>query len=419
MRQRVPAIASVSSSDSKICQLTEDEAALAAWEQETFIVHKPGTTADDVFSTMKLLPTIALHFLPAASAQSEARHQLCLQAEHHLIDGRGVFLLFDRFWSILTDNDDLALIAANSVSNLPLEMEDLLGLPVPSTVENGYIAESWMAEMGKISAPLGVPIAAARRAATPTTSRRGTTTLSLQTTSQVLSACRQHGFTVTAAWLAAVATALAEIQPQPVQIGAGLATFSTVDMRKYFPEEFVGRASPVACYHTAVPTVLPLFSSSHGTARRLSFIEVAKNAHTLYHGSGDSDEGIITSQRQTAWAPYTDLMAQAIEAAGNVLNPTHGAPLISSYGIVDKFIHRLYPVPEGEAVIKSNPMVEILDVWLSDTMASPTSFWSMHTWDGRINMSLAYNLAFYDPKDIQALLEAVGRNLRNGLGIRG
>ena len=120
--------------------------------------------------------------------------------------------------------------------------------------------------------------------------------------------------------------------------------------------------------------------------------------------------GNVTEQRGRAWAPYVQLMGDAIAAAGAEEggNKEMGSPLISSLGVVDEFVAKRYG-EEGE--------VEVLDVWIADTMMSPTNLWMLHTWDGRVNLSVTYNEAYFGEGVMVGVLERIWEELRQGLGL--
>jgi hypothetical protein len=77
--------------------------------------------------------------------------------------------------------------------------------------------------------------------------------------------------------------------------------------------------------------------------------------------------------------------------------------------VVDEFVEKRYAGEGGE--------VEVLDVWIADTMMSSTNLWILHTWDGMLNLSVTYNGAYFPEGLMEGVLERVWEELRSGLGL--
>ena len=61
--------------------------------------------------------------------------------------------------------------------------------------------------------------------------------------------------------------------------------------------------------------------------------------------------------------------------------------------------------------------MELLDVWLADTMMSATNLWMLHTWRDQLNLSITYNEAYFAEAQMDAMLERARRELLEGLSI--
>jgi hypothetical protein len=79
--------------------------------------------------------------------------------------------------------------------------------------------------------------------------------------------------------------------------------------------------------------------------------------------------------------------------------------------VVDDFVSHHYGTDgDGGAV-------EVLDVWVADTLMSAAQLWLVHTWDGRLNFSCSFNEAYFSEAQILGVLQRVRDELRSGLGV--
>jgi hypothetical protein len=145
-----------------------------------------------------------------------------------------------------------------------------------------------------------------------------------------------------------------------------------------------------ACYHSAIPTVLPA---------DWSFERLASTMKHEFHG------GSIAPIRSVAWEPLVKLMGDAIAAS----NPKQSAPLISSLGVEDDYISHKYGDNEDG--------VEIIDVWVADTMVSATNLWLLHSWDGKLNLTTVYNEAYFTEGQMENVLDRISHFLLTGLEV--
>ncbi|KAK3901902.1 hypothetical protein C8A05DRAFT_34406 [Staphylotrichum tortipilum] len=403
MRYNSPSVAALSGPKGKIYRIPND-VALADWETTTFKRHPPGTTAEKLFGSIDRAALITLHFLPGAGNAPDA-HQIVLQAEHQNIDGRGVFYLIHRFWTVFTTPSLLSTPPfGDEWTRLPPAMDDLLSLPAQPSPADHSLAAEWIAPLASVT-PLGILIPASHSPTQlPTTSLRALLRLSQLETAALIAACKAHSLTVTSAWVAALALALAAAQTtsgQPLPADAALVSFATCDMRRYFPHAtFDPTSAPVACYHAAIPTALRIDGG------KASFLDLAAEMKHEFHG------GSVTAARGRAWAPFVGLMGDVVVAAATAAgsgNARRSAPLISSLGVVDDFVEKSYDGEGGE--------VEVLDVWIADTMMSSTNLWMLHTWDGMLNLSVTYNEAYFPVGLMEGVLERIWEELRSGLGL--
>lgn len=74
-------------------------------------------------------------------------------------------------------------------------------------------------------------------------------------------------------------------------------------------------------------------------------------------------------------------------------------------GVVDDFLARRY----GDW--------ELRDYWVSSTMLTGDFQMYLWTWRGKMVFSACYNEAFYETKDVDAILERTRDEMLRGLGV--
>ncbi|RYP55764.1 hypothetical protein DL770_010880 [Monosporascus sp. CRB-9-2] len=398
MRYYSPSLAALSGPDGRTYHVPGDES-LADWENTTFKLHAPGVTAEKLFSAVERTGLITLHFLPNAGTTDDT-HQLVLQAEHQNIDGRGTYYFFNRFFTIFTTSSMRQDIHfGDEWSRLPPMMDDLLSLPITPSERDKSLAAEWISPLASVS-PLGIPIPPSRQSLPPTHSLRSVLPLSQTETTAVIAACKSQGLTVTSAWVAGLALSLAHFHSggQALASNAALASFAACDMRRYFPSTFDPKPGQVACYHAAIPTALRVVRDDGGL---MSFRELAGTMKKEFHG------GSITEERGRVWGPFVEMAGEAIMNGDP--RPERGSLLISSLGVEDDYVQHEYGVGDDG--------VEVVDVWIGDTMMSAMNLWMCHTWDGRLNLSVTYNGAYFEEEVMEGVLGRLKGELLGGLGV--
>ncbi|KAJ2975704.1 hypothetical protein NQ176_g5374 [Zarea fungicola] len=312
----------------------------------------------------------------------------------------------------------------DEAARLPDSMDDLLGLSYHITHQQRETAPEWFAPMLLVTSPLSPSITdtASRAKNSTTLNQRSALKFSIEETSTIVDACKRQSYSVTSAWHAALALAFYKHRSRresstsmelPVDQNQGLATFTTVDMRRFFPSSFDPRESAMACYHTALPVVLPiqpgLDPEKEGDLNLIFAGMAAKMQKFFAFGKTFKDGSNITQERSKAWPPYIEMMRDAILSC----DETQSAPLLSSFGLLENFIHRSF----GD-IGCDKPEIEIIDVWLGDTMTSATSFWSVQTWRDRLEISVTYNEGYFAKREMVHILEHIRAILLSSVSFR-
>ena len=450
MRHRFPALAAVAGPRGKVYRGLGSAAELDAWADATFRVRR-GASAPDLFRDLARTEQITLWYLP------EAR-ELFLQAEHHHLDGRGLMWFWDGLFNTLAadddDKDELTFErdfkGAPEAARLPPRSDDLLDLREATPGRGRAVALDMLAPLamgdGERQVCMPVDLDSARvqarfRASTPAPPTQSSPSsggsgvgarppgppgrnfsiesrLSDRDTREILDACRRRGYTITAAWHAAMAMATRETQRReagPEAAGNKFVGFSNFDLRPYFPrpskeegdkhDDGYGDtdAYTVSNHHTVLPIALDV---STGRA----FDDVARELAAFYR-RGIAGAGSVPG----VWAALPHMIDELLPDFTPLgADMTDTTPAVSSLGNIDAFIRKRY---SSSKPTSSSSWWDIEDVWFGDAATGPWLECFMWAWRGRLVLCSCYSSAFYTARDVLAFHDEVTRVMMEGLGL--
>ncbi|KAK5659408.1 hypothetical protein OQA88_609 [Cercophora sp. LCS_1] len=375
---RYPIVAAESHKDGKRYTPPSSPADLEGWLKTTFIV-SPAKSWTEIWHSLVKTRKATLYHLPCSN-------QLFLQAEHSIVDGRGVMHLWDTFFHALIAPMPQSTITAPSPipPTLPPRSDDLL--PIPSPNNGTEQALQLLAPLSSITSPVSIP----RDTPLPVPSpHNGVTVLKLSKpmTTAIKTACKSHNITVTSAWHAAVALATETIQSRHGIKGTHFATFGNFDLRRYFPPS-KNHDYTVGNHHCVLPHVLNV---SDGR----TLVDMAKELIQFY--GQDLDQPRIWS----ALGPMVEMLVP--EFTKEPLEET--TPAVSSLGVVDGFIKREY----GGWTVD--------DAWFGNTVTGPWLECFSWAWRGRLCLNVCWNRGFYTEEEVRAFNSEVLEELVGGLGV--
>lgn len=368
LRLQQPMVAAVVTDKGKLYRPADSEAVVQEWLGVSFRVHD-GPPAEDnpesCFARFRQVPQIILHYFPRS-------RELLIQACHVLIDGIGVLYLWDRFFSILATPSPNKRSAPGTESALLLPVTtELLGVPSTSSPAGADRANrlvgTWAGKTYSQDAA-GIPVVHAGQPPGDSYLRREVR-LPRPTTDAVIQACKAKGYTVTCAWQAAVLLAMRRhANLHGVEEPACATATVTMNLRPHFsssPASFDPRSAFAAPYYFAMP-----FDVDYETPP--SFDKLARHssayfASALSPGSGDLE--MIPA--------YLDLFVGA--TASESKPPPSSAPILSSLGVVDKYLWSRHGA------------WEIADFWLADTTTTEMSLVFLWTFRGKMVLSMSPN----------------------------
>ncbi|KAK3360612.1 hypothetical protein B0T25DRAFT_496563 [Lasiosphaeria hispida] len=397
MRQQYPTLAAENHAEGKVYISPASSAELDAWLATTFIV-MPGKTSAELWKTLVKTKQMTMYFCP------EAR-QLFVQAEHHILDGRGIMNFWDRFFKALTSPariQDIMRTDGSEISHLPPRSDDLLNTAEKKPRRGEQHALELLAPLVTMSAPISMPMSGPLPRCSPHNSALELK-VSARTTESIMAACKAQRLSVTAVWHAAVVLATQSIQAKHNEravAGTQFACFGNFDLRRYFPgPENAALPQPDAYALSNHHGVLPYVVTPGGK----TFSQVAHELAAFYQ----QDLPKADPELWSALGPMIRMMVP--EFTRVPLEET--TPALSSLGVVDKFIAPSYADAGG----KERWRVE--DVWFGDTVTGPWLEHFMWGWQERLSLNTCYNPAYYTHAEVDEFNQLVVDKMLHGLGV--
>ncbi|MCJ1268528.1 hypothetical protein MMC22_008416 [Lobaria immixta] len=360
---------------------SDDTAAVEEWLHKSFQVHD-GMTADELFSSFKSQLSITLHFLREVN-------ELVIQAPHALIDGRGILYLYHALFTALSkqsenhSNGNLD----KGPPNLTKPYDEWLGVSARPSEKNVKDAQSIFQRLMQ-DKPIRLPGVDFGRE--PRKAVHRDLGLSEESTRAIIDACKRKRITVTTAWHAALALAVQKIQSSAGEEGTSYTQFTTIDLRRWFPPPFSAYQHSVGSLQTALPFATDLSKDSN-------FETISQSLQNQYKAPF-----VFANDDFSFLGPYMAISKQILESGGA---PPSSTPYLSSMGVVDDFLACRY----GDW--------ELRDYWVSSTMLTGDFQMYLWTWRGKMVFSACYNEAFYETKDVDAILEKTRDEMIRGLEV--
>ncbi|KAJ0164116.1 hypothetical protein CTA2_1722 [Colletotrichum tanaceti] len=360
--------------------VVRDDADMEEWMQRSFRVHE-GTTADELFSSFRSQFYITLHYI-------RDTNQLLLQSPHTLIDGRGILYLYHALFTSLSahtpqespEND------AAAAPNLSKPFDEWLGVPAVPSEKNSADAQSIFQRVLQQEKPVRLP--GVDFTATPQRPVHRDLELDEETTASIIRACKKSGISVTSAWHAALALTTRKFQSAAGEDGTSYVPFTTIDLRRHFPAEFVPHKHSIGSLQTALPLAVDLSKDS-------TFGPLSQHLHRQYKSPfafADNDLGYL--------GPYMTMSRQILESGGV---PPSSTPSLSSMGVVEGYLGRQY----GDW--------EIDNFWVSSTMMTGDFQMYLWTFRGKLTFSVCYNEAFYEATQVDRVMHSTRDEMLLGL----
>lgn len=360
-------------------QMLEDDAKLNQLVEKTFAV-ETARTAEEAMAEYQLRDLPALVYLQSSS-------EVMLLTSHWRVDATGCCLLLNRLLQLAVARpgpSDGGDAVADAVARLSPSMEDAAACPQHPSLDIAATADQVTGAFREAARKLLGLAYKGDGSTMPSKPATASIALSKEESRACIEACkRSGGISVSAAVLAALATAVVDRNP-------GVSDFTTlvaVDMRRHLPRPYDGPKHACSAYVTSLaPTVRD--------AARASFLSSARAlSHQFKTWHSDAYNAALREVYTRA--------AGALQTAPPPPRPPHGITL-SSLGIVDRLIANR-GVTGFRFGVNVYTRQMLMYVW---------------TFGGRLHMSINYNSAYYDAGTPRALLHDVCRTMAKGLDVQ-
>lgn len=250
--------------------------------------------------------------------------------------------------------------------------------------------------------------------------QRAALELSTADTTQVLQACKTLGVTITHAYHASIALLLRDLQPARTEARtARYINYCLINERPNCAAPYSAPDHAVAVYHSVSGNSLALDLTIPSSADRSKCHhpdpeEVRTEFSTIVHKTRDFYARIRNSAENLALAPsFWSMATPHITDPGSKRSSHTPVPApnpspsvsISSMGNL------------GNVIAPRHGAFSAKDPWVTGEELGTGIGVFLGTWQGRLQLSAAYNEAWHDREEVQGLLEGCCNMVWRGLGL--
>ncbi|OQE28533.1 hypothetical protein PENSTE_c003G01187 [Penicillium steckii] len=235
LRYEQPQIAATVEGIKKVYEVPDDSA-LENWLERTFIT-SDASDAEALSREVTPIQQATLYYLPRSS-------ELLIRAPHSLIDGVGMIMLWHSYLTAITAPREIAF--GDEATRLPNTLETLLHHPDPPRAEmtakaqeiiDAFVAAPGLGPMNNVGK---VP---------PGPTQRRELAFSVETTSSIVCACKDNGYSVSAAVHAAFIQTLIK-HAHPAGDKTKYVTATNPDIRTFLPKPYNTSNYAAALFYT-------------------------------------------------------------------------------------------------------------------------------------------------------------------------
>jgi hypothetical protein len=380
------------------------------WAEETFSINNTARAASSVVPTLHLRKLPYLVFLSSSS-------EVIFHCSHWRIDALGTCMVLNRLFDLLSQAITRGVTGpvAQAVPPLPLpwdlefhnlsqSLEDAFGAPTACTPAMKILAETIRKRNFETSYPsAGLPYQGDATTA-PAVSRSQATEFTVESTKDMIAACKARGISVTAAVHAACAEAVFDLQKEP-HVCSSYSTIVSANLRDYLPsppstQTQHGDNDPGP--RESLPYMCGTYVTGITHTLRQEDDFAARSIQLTQGYRGDWD----VQEYMTALRPIYRVHGESLAAiARSGTRAPASNVTVSSLGVVDKYLSSDHGAVQidgfrlGSAIMSRQPT---LYIW---------------TFGGRLTLSVDYNEAYYSVGLITGMLERIRRCLEMELAL--
>ncbi|KAL7893312.1 hypothetical protein HDV63DRAFT_387727 [Trichoderma sp. SZMC 28014] len=382
------------------------------WLSQTFLIHPPSHTGEDLVRDAKYSELPSLHWLPGTC-------ELCFRSSHWRIDGMGMLMLANSYLNSLAtlislglsvSLEDVAKRAPDARGSLTPSLDDVLESykDDDSTPESVRVAaDELIARYRKGIPSIGLPLSDDRAKASPKSTYRSSVHFDSTTTARILEGCKKRGFSVSAAIQSAVLR-VATCYEQHTMAKSYASYFST-NLRHELSVPWNTEEFAVGMFASGLPLVVENIMEGPMTFEQI--VAVVNSEYRQDRSRLFSDErGNPISQRQLV-APFLRRTVQLFSDPALRDMPPITCPDVSHLGNVENVMKRTHTYDS----LGSSIGVE--DIWLMVEVYSPAAFFHQWTFRDCLTIQASVNEAFYDTEFLKEFMGKVKSELLQGLGL--
>lgn len=305
------------------------------------------------------------------------------------MDGIGALHLLHQVFKALAE--PRSVVFGTESKNLSPGLFDATGTSTSVTPEIEEAVANMVTKLVDNQPSLGLRTIASNQI--PGSTRRRELRFGTQRTYAAVKACKDRGIGVTAAVHAALIIATQQFAP-PELAARKYTSWCVFDLRPYCQPPYDSASYPVASYHGGI---LASIAPS-------SFLPNALELQSIYKRSWHPSQSDLLATLSHITETMAPMMSQP--PPSNIPPPSE--PVLSSLGVVDRYIHSRY----GDKV-----EVEVKDFWLA--VETLTRQVEVHVWtfQGNLTLSACFNEQFYEAKFIEGFLAKIQAILFHELNI--
>jgi NRPS condensation-like uncharacterized protein len=362
-----------------------DEASITSWAQKTFFTTSH-LSADDVVAAAGIRDLPSLHYLPASS-------ELVLLIQHWRTDGLGACMLLDRLFEIMVKASTSPGVMEQLEQRMPSpSLESAAGASESDDADLKAYAREYIDNFHKKAVNAGGLPFRGDAHTPPSRPTHCNVEFSTDVTEAIMSACKHHQISVSAAIHAALArTVFSHLAEPDCQVG--YTTIMAVNMRPHLPSPYNSRKH--AC-QTYVVSITPTVDYNR------SFLDAAR-CLTLDYRSWWTEKFM----RSLSWIyKYHLAKLSAPRPVTTVPAKPPSGVTLSSLGVVEKHLRGDY-----------GPNLRVEKFRFGVSMMTRQMVLYAWTFKGQLSLSLSYNEAYYSEVMVREVITRVASNLTGGLHV--
>ncbi|KAH8178658.1 hypothetical protein LIA77_00177 [Sarocladium implicatum] len=406
-RKQQPIIAAVAASEDPSDpmavgrQITVPPLDIKKFLEDTFFVHN-GDVKDATALAKSMLSSQygTIHWIPATS-------ELFINVCHWQFDGMGVVMLWSCFLDFLASFVRDGLDAnVNDKSNFVQTIDELMDSPMDEESTPKSLRDAADAMIGTFlqgMPGIGLPLKSGKDAIPGDTFRRELV-IDEETSDKIFEACKKSDYSVSAMVQTALLKVVGGYEQHPA--AKHYSVMIPVDLRRYLPKPHNAASHAGGTRLSGWPLLVENVSDK-------SFADMAPGVNELYRKDYSNvmkddqgeDMGLVKYT-----APYARRIMGLYTAEPPPEMPPRTTPVISSLGLVEKYIKPEYDVGGGQSL-------GVGSFWLSVEMLGQDQYIHVWTFRGKLHLQMSANSTHYDAEFLDDELEKVKTELVKGLGI--